>query len=190
MPKSGLTPKNLSAQISYEAKGNPISSRPVTSVANCCPGLEVDFRAVWRRMFRGIELREHDNLVVNVDKDCDARRPDARRQQAEAERARRTSPVARGVPAGRRRTNCSMMTPIWGPASSDPEGKIRLTTSSNPDGLAPLEWSNALARVLRHKGARRSLRFQRRARREQQLAWSMMQAEELCQFQLRGAAVL
>ena len=69
---SGLTPKNLSAQISYEAKGNPISSRPVTSVANCCPGLEVDFRAVWRRMFQGIELREYDNLVVKVDEDCDA----------------------------------------------------------------------------------------------------------------------
>jgi hypothetical protein len=43
-----LTPRNLSAQIHYEAKGNPISSRPITSVANCCPGLEVDFRAVWR----------------------------------------------------------------------------------------------------------------------------------------------
>jgi len=71
-PKGGLTPKNLSAQIAYEAKGNPICSRPVTSVANCCPGLEVDFRAVWRRIFRGIELREHDNLVVSVDKDCDA----------------------------------------------------------------------------------------------------------------------
>ena len=58
-----------------------------------------------------------------------------------------------------------MMTPIWGPASSDPEGKIRLTTSSNPDGLAPLEWSNALARVLRSQGLSRSLRFQRRTLR-------------------------
>jgi hypothetical protein len=46
-----------------------------------------------------------------------------------------------------------MMTPMWGPASSDPEGKIRLTSSSNPDGLAPLEWSNALARVLQRKGS-------------------------------------
>jgi hypothetical protein len=47
-----------------------------------------------------------------------------------------------------------MMTPIWGPASSDPEGKIRLTSSSNPDGLAAVEWSNALAHVLLHKGSR------------------------------------
>ncbi len=52
--------------------GNPINSRPITSVANCCPGLEVDFRAVWRRLFKGIELREHDNLVVRIDPDCDA----------------------------------------------------------------------------------------------------------------------
>ena len=81
--EDGLTPKNLSAQISYEARGNPISSRPVTSVANCCPGLEVDFRAVWRRMFRGIELREYDNLVIEVDKDCDTGQ--SRPRQAEAE---------------------------------------------------------------------------------------------------------
>ncbi len=62
-----LRPLNLSAQLHYEAVGNPISSRPVTIVANCCPGLEVDFRAVWRRMFKGIVLREYDNLVVDVD---------------------------------------------------------------------------------------------------------------------------
>ena len=88
-----------SAQISYEAKGNPISSRPVTSVANCCPGLEVDFRAVWRRLFKGIELREYDNLVIKVGKDCDkvVKRD---RRQAEAEQARRASPAARRPAAG------------------------------------------------------------------------------------------
>ena len=62
-----LTPRNLSAQLHYKAQGNPISSRPVTAVANCCPGLEVDFRAVWRRMFKGLVLREWDSLVVDVD---------------------------------------------------------------------------------------------------------------------------
>ncbi|MEA2874795.1 MAG: hypothetical protein QOH67_5170, partial [Hyphomicrobiales bacterium] len=74
-----LTPRNrtaclstLTGQINYAAAGNPISSRPITSVANCCPGLEVDFRAVWRRLFRGITLREYDNLVVDVDEDCDS----------------------------------------------------------------------------------------------------------------------
>jgi len=62
-----LTPRNLSAQLHYVAAGNPVSSRPVTAVANCDPGLEMDFRAVWRRMFEGIVLREYDNLVVDVD---------------------------------------------------------------------------------------------------------------------------
>ena len=29
----------------------------------------MDFRAVWRRLFKGIELREYDNLVVRLDPD-------------------------------------------------------------------------------------------------------------------------
>jgi hypothetical protein len=147
----GLTPKNLTAQISYEAKGNPICSRPVTSVANCCPGLEVDFRAVWRRLFRGIELREHDNLVVNVDKDCDAviDRDAGSKIKPKELGGHRLLRVA--LPDG---NGLLMMTPVWGPASSDPEAKISLTTSKNPSGLAPMEWSNALAWVLPHKGSR------------------------------------
>jgi hypothetical protein len=163
--KKGLTPKNLSAQnshealsaqISYEAKGNPISSRPVTSVANCCPGLEVDFRAVWRRLFAGIELREYDNLVVNVDHDADtvvdcledgALRPKDLTNHRLLRVFLPTGDDGKEVPL-------MMMTPIWGPASSDTEAKISLTTSTNPNGLAALEWSNALARVLLHKGSR------------------------------------
>ena len=60
-----LTPRNLTAQLEYAAAGNPASSRPSAAIANCCPGLEVDFRAVWRRIFKGIVLREYDNLVVD-----------------------------------------------------------------------------------------------------------------------------
>jgi len=61
-----------------------------------------------------------------------------------------------------------MMTPIWGPASSDMEGKINLTTSFNPDGLAPVEWSNALARVLPRKGTRVRCDFSAKASERQQ----------------------
>ena len=43
---------------------------------------------------------------------------------------------------------------IRGPASSDTEGEIILTTDSNPSGLAPMEWSNALARVVQFEGRR------------------------------------
>jgi len=46
-----------------------------------------------------------------------------------------------------------MTTEMRGPATSDIDGSILLTTEANPYGLAPLEWSNALARVLRkHAG--------------------------------------
>jgi hypothetical protein len=166
-----LLPKNLSAQISYEARGNPISSRPVTSVANCCPGLEVDFRAVWRRLFRGIELREHDNLVVNVDADCDAmvRCKDNGELKPSDLKDHRLLRVMLTDSNGDETAPLLMMTPMWGPASSDPEGKIRLTSSSNPDGLAAVEWSNALARVLHHKGTPVRCDFSALPSKDQQL---------------------
>jgi hypothetical protein len=143
-----LTPRNLSAQIHHEAKGNPISSRPITSVANCCPGLEVDFRAVWRRLFKGIELREYDNLVVRLDPDKTNRAIASRDGTMTLDKlqGKRLLRVVVGKEEYR------MMTHISGPASSDPDGRIQLTTDMNPFGLAPLEWSNALAHVLRHAG--------------------------------------
>jgi hypothetical protein len=175
-----LMPRNLSAQISYEAKGNPISSRPVTSVANCCPGLEVDFRAVWRRLFRGIELREHDNLVVNVDADCDAimHCKDKGTLKPSELKGHRLLRVMLTDSNGEEKVPLLMMTPMWGPASSDPEGKIRLTSSSNPDGLAPLEWSNALARVLHHKGSPVRCDFSALPSKERQLALVEKQGDQ------------
>jgi hypothetical protein len=132
-----LKPLNLSAQLHYEAAGNPISSRPVTSVANCCPGLEVDFRAVWRRMFTGVVLREYDNLVTDVDPDV--KNPKIRALINQRLLRVRVSESDKGR---------LMYTPMEGPATSDPNGKIALTTQFNPNGLAPLEWSNALAHIL------------------------------------------
>lgn len=126
-----LTPRNLTAQIHYQAAGNPISSRPVTSVANCCPGLEVDFRAAWRRMFEGVTLREYDNLVVDAE---------AGHKHLKGHRLLRIK-----LPDG---TLVLTTNFIKGPATSDPQGEIILTTDENPNGLAPLEWSNALARIL------------------------------------------
>jgi hypothetical protein len=167
-PRKGLTPKNLSAQIAYEARGNPISSRPVTSVANCCPGLEVDFRAVWRRMFRGIELREHDNLVVKVDEDCDAVVECPKGSKLKPSDLAKHRLLRVMLPDGE---PLLMMTPIWGPASSDTVAKISLTTSKNPNGLAPMEWSNALARVLPHKGSRLRCDFTAEPSEEMQQPW-------------------
>jgi len=141
-----LTPLNLSAQLSYAATGNPLSSRPVTSVANCCPGLEVDFRAVWRRMFKGIVLREYDNLVVDVDSDVHDRSI-LRLVGQRLLRVRLTESLSDTD------NHFLMMTPIYGPAPSNPNGEIQLTTQANPYGLAPREWSNALAHILStHQG--------------------------------------
>jgi hypothetical protein len=144
-----LTALNLTAQLRYEALGNPISSRPVTSVANCCPGLEVDFRAVWRRMFKGIVLREYDNLVMEVD-------PRVKNQKIRALAGQQLLRVRfledRKLPLEKQR-KFAMTTFIMGPASSDPDGEINLTTQFNPNGLAPVEWSNALAYILSgHQG--------------------------------------
>jgi hypothetical protein len=140
-PEPGkLTPRNLTAQVHYEAAGNPVSSRPVTSVANCCPGLEFDFRAVWRRIFKGLVLREYDSLVVDVDRDC-----------PKELRFLKGHRLLRVYPPGDK-AGIAMVTQITGPAASDPSNEVKLTTDMNPAGLAPLEWSNALVRVLPHKG--------------------------------------
>lgn len=131
-PVGRLTPRNLTAQIHHAARGNPLSSRPEAAVANCCPGLEVDFRAVWRRMFEGLELREYDNMIVRADGPL-ARF--ARHRLLAIRMPGEEAPVAT--------TN-----PILGQPPSDPGQQMVLTTSANPAGLAALEWSNALARVL------------------------------------------
>lgn len=129
-----------SAHVRYEAEGNPVSSRPITSVANCCPGLEVDFRAVWRRIFQGIVLREYDNLVMEVD--------NATKKRLGIDLCKHRLLRVRSLEdAGQA---WEMMTPITGPAPSDPRGEILLTTPLNPNGLAPLEWSNGLAFVLKN----------------------------------------
>ncbi len=129
--KPKLTPRNLSAQLHYAAAGNPVNSRPVTAVANCCPGLEVDFRAVWRRMFEGLVLREYDNLIVDVDPGL----KDPKKRRLKGHRLLRVNGV-------------KVMAEMLGPSTSDPNGSMVLTTNENPAGLAPLEWSNALAHIL------------------------------------------
>lgn len=125
------------AEILHVARGNPPSSRPESAVANCCPGLELDFRAVWRRVFRGVELREYDNLVVRSF-------PDLLPEGAPDLTGRRLLRV-RASPDD---AGAVFTAQITGPAVSDVEGRIRLTTDLNPEGLAPLEWSNALAPLL------------------------------------------
>jgi hypothetical protein len=62
-----VEPTNLAAQIAYAARGNPPNTQPGSAIANCFPGLEFDFRNIWRRLFVGIELHEATNRVVKVE---------------------------------------------------------------------------------------------------------------------------
>ena len=135
-PAEKLTPRNNSAQLHrdlhYTAAGNPICTTPVASVGNCTPGLEVDLRAAWRRLFDGIVLREWDNLVVEMDRSV----KDPRIWDLTGHRLLRVNEV-------------QMMTQMIGPSPEDPVTRSAvLATDANPHGLAPLEWSNALAKVV------------------------------------------
>jgi len=121
--------KNLTAQLRYRAAGNPPGSLPDSAISNCYPGLEFDFRNVWKRIFVGIEMHEADNLIVKFD--------DPQYQPLLRHRILRVDgdPLAVQV-SGPQAPN--------GPSSA-------LATGTNPDAAAFLEWSNALARVLHEK---------------------------------------
>lgn len=67
-----IEPKNIAAQIAYAARGNPPSTQPRAAIANCFPGLEFDFRNIWRRIFIGIELSESTNRVIKVEPGSEA----------------------------------------------------------------------------------------------------------------------
>ena len=55
---STIEPLNVTAQLAHQARGNPPSTLAVSAISNCFPGLEFDFRNVWKLLFEGIELHE------------------------------------------------------------------------------------------------------------------------------------
>jgi hypothetical protein len=119
-----LDPKNVTAQLQHRAAGNPPSTLPDSAISNCFPGLEFDFRNLWRRLFEGIQLHEADNYVVAADG------------------AHRHLVGGRLLKVG----DDPMVVEVRGPR-----------TAGGPDELlrpaAPMEWSNAMAAVLRaHAG--------------------------------------
>ncbi len=136
---SPLTPRNRTAHVNYAAAGNPISSRPVNAIANCCPGLEVDFRAVWRRIFEGLVMREYDSLVIDVDPQQD----DPGKLKLKGHRLLRVNGV-------------KVMAQAKGPDPADRFGSVVLATEDDQDAVQPLEWSNMLAPIL-HNNAGGSL---------------------------------
>ena len=162
-----LTPRNfsanLSAQLHYVAAGNPVASRPVTSISNCTPGLEVDFRAVWRRVLAGVELREYDNLVIKMDPEAtDQKLPDLTGHRLLAIKGK-----------GMRKPQ-KMMTQAIGPSPADPQSQsVVLATDANPFAILPLEWSNALAHILKENtGQKVTCYFTKKESWLQQVRWT------------------
>jgi hypothetical protein len=120
-----INPKNLTAQLHYRAAGNPPSSLPDSAISNCFPGLEFDFRNIWRRLFEGIELHEADNYVVKAEGEL---------HRLEGHRLVRVAGI-------------NTMKQAIGPQM--PGGAARvLTTQFSPDGAWTMEWSNSMATIL------------------------------------------
>jgi len=134
--EANIAPRNLSAQLSYRGRGNPPVAHPSSAISNCFPGLEFDFRAIWRRIFVGILLSENNNYVVDVE---DQALADLKGRRLLKIEGRPVSVVTKG--------------PIF-------PGRIEtLGTTGNPDAVAFLEWSNTVAQIVDKQGQRVSCEF-------------------------------
>ncbi|WNG20855.1 hypothetical protein [Cystobacter fuscus] len=125
-----LNPRNLTAQLNHRATGNPASTLPDSAISNSFPGLEFDFRNLWRRMFEGLVMSENSNYVVAVE--------DERHANLLRHRMLRVD----GLP---------LVTQVKGPQmpGGDPNP---LGTAQNPSATAFMEWSNALMRLWSKQG--------------------------------------
>lgn len=124
--KSEIKPNNLTAQLHYRGAGNPFSVLPRTAISNSFPGLEFDFRNLWRRAFEGIVLMENNNYVVEAESreyDCLVTR--------------------RLVRVEKHFTMVATSGPVF------PQGDSRpLATSVNLNAVSFMEWSNSLAKTI------------------------------------------
>lgn len=127
---SPLKAANLTAQLHYRGTGNPIAVLPRTAISNCFPGLEFDFRNLWRRAFNGIVLIENNNYVLEA--------PDPKFQHLVGHRL---------VAIERKATMVQTFGPVF------PDGpNVPLKTDANPNGVSFMEWSNSMADVLQKQG--------------------------------------
>jgi hypothetical protein len=133
---SRLSPRNLSAQLSYRGRGNPPVTHPTSAISNCFPGLEFDFRAIWRRIFVGIVLTESNNYVVEIEDHAFSDLKHTRLLRIDGH------PVA-----------VETSGPIF-------PGRIdTLSTAGNPDAVSFLEWSNTIALLFQKQGEKVACEF-------------------------------
>jgi hypothetical protein len=144
LPQS-IAPTNLSAQLAYQGIGNPPCTHPRQAISNCFPGLESDFRNVWRRIFVGIRLHEAENIVVAVEDDA----PGNLRHLLNS--------VLLSVDGQQ------VVTQVVGPPQSSRPNEPFPEPERPVDTLernAALEWSNALAHIVRKAGGKVRCRFE------------------------------
>lgn len=127
-----LTPQNLTAQLHHRGVGNPVSVLPRTAISNCFPGLEFDFRNLWRRTFVGLVLLENNNYVVQAEDPALEYLVGHRLLQVDGYD---TMVLTQG--------------PVF-PDDSSAGGT--LATSVNPNAISFMEWSNSLARIMAKQG--------------------------------------
>ena len=119
-----IEPTNLTAQMHHRAAGNPPSTLPDAAISNCFPGLEFDFRNIWRRILVGIELHEAHGLVVGTTNEL-ARLRGLELVQVADQR---------------------VLVEVRGPRGADADALLDASF---------IEWSNALAGVLRSSAGER-----------------------------------
>lgn len=130
---STLKPKNVTAkQLLHRSAGNPPSTLPNSAISNCFPGLEFDFRNVWRRIFNGIVMHEADSYVTAIEDEQYASLLHCRILKVDGH---------------------DMTTILRGPRQAGAPA-VELATPSNPDAAWFMEWSNSLSRVLDKAGQR------------------------------------
>jgi hypothetical protein len=132
-----IKPVNLPAQLEFRARGNPPNSQPDTAISNAFPGLEMDFRNVWKRILDGLILHESLNFVLDVDRD-----------DLKPLKGMSILKIA-GV---------DLTAPVIGP---NDHGIVGPLEDGFGDTRMALEWSNVLAEVIRqHTGEEVLCEFQ------------------------------
>jgi hypothetical protein len=133
---------NLTAQLHYRGEGNPIAVLPRTAISNCFPGLEFDFRNLWRRAFKGVVLIENNNYVVEQEEPLRQPGPDGKPMGLEINLVGHRLVAIEGQP-----TMVSTSGPVFPNGPNNP-----LITTANPNGVSFMEWSNSMVQVLQKQG--------------------------------------
>src|SRR5450432_3582667 len=141
-----IEPKNLTAQLHYRGLGNPPGSHPSTAVSNSFPGLEMDFRNVWKHVFEGIILLEYSNLVTGVETGA-----------GEKIKALVTEGLVYELILA---DGKKMTAPLTGPASRQ---------GQQLNDTVALEWSNALTEILPKAGQFVQCKFQNNVNRRKHI---------------------